>query len=143
MVLNEQGPYHDSTQVEDAISGYYVIAFLSAIIVFTCELPFMHHVMLVHVHFLVPWKDFMYVCRFICTLQSESVVFLQLQSYLGAMLKGVVLSKRLASPECVRLFLTLPSFILQPLHPSLYAIFASALTTLPAEWKTLLGQHRT
>jgi hypothetical protein len=66
-----------------------------------------------------------------------------LQSYLGAMLKGVVLSKKLASPECVRLFLTLPSFILQPLHPSLYAMFASALTTLPAEWRTLLGQHRT
>lgn len=67
-------------------------------------------------------------------------VVLQLESSLGEMLKQLVLTKRLVSPECVRLFLVLPAFILQPLNSSLYAVFAAAVTALPAEWRNLLGE---
>jgi hypothetical protein len=65
---------------------------------------------------------------------------IQVVSGVRELLKGVVSAPRLLSPECLRLFLVLPTFLLpRPLLSTPYASFAASLTTLPADWRALLG----
>ena len=51
-----------------------------------------------------------------------------------------MMSQKLISSECARLYMVLPAFILQPLNPSLYAQFGNSLTSLSAEWRALIGE---
>ena len=65
----------------------------------------------------------------------------QLRLCIEEMLKEVMLSSKLVSPECVRLFLVLPAYILQPpLDSPLFATFAASLTALSADWRALIGE---
>lgn len=68
------------------------------------------------------------------------LILSNIQLCMKEMLKTMKQYQKLVSPECRRLFLLLPVFFLTPLNSTLYAVFAEALTSLPAEHKTHLGQ---
>ena len=76
-------------------------------------------------------------CQYMCHVMVY--ILLQLQSTIVDMLKQMA-SQRILSSECVRLYLVLPAFILQPLNTALFSVFAYNLTSLAAEWRALVGK---
>ena len=78
-----------------------------------------------------------FVIFYVCTMFN---VFFQLQSTIVDMLKQTS-THRFLSSECIRLYLILPAFILQPLNIKLFSAFAHNVTCLAAEWKALVGKN--
>ena len=85
------------------------------------------------------------LCWFMCALIHHiSCVYIvlhlfQLQSTIVDMLKQTS-THRFLSSECIRLYLILPAFILQPLNTKLFSAFAYNVTCLAAEWRALVGK---
>ena len=64
----------------------------------------------------------------------------RLPSAIAQVLKEAASSHKPLSVECVKLYLMLPAYILQPLDKQLFAVFAQSLTSLAAELRAVVGE---
>ena len=64
----------------------------------------------------------------------------RLPSAIAQVLKEAASSQKPLSVECVKLYLMLPAYILQPLDKQLFAVFAQSLTSLAAELRAVVGE---